>query len=332
MREDAAFAVDRRAYPMQLLARLIGGDQVLAPVLDPFHRPAQPHGGDADQHVLGIELAADAEAAADMGLVHVDRRRREREHAREQIAIAVRHLGGAVQFENVAGRVIATDCATGLERHAGMAADRKLELDHQRRGAQHRVDIAVALANDRHLGVASGGELAGLGLGGEQDRQLLDRHGDEIGGVLRHIGVVREHGGDRLADVTHLVGRQHRLAEGVERGNASLAEVDRRYVRDVGRGPDRGHAGQGARGGRIDRDDPAVGVVRANDAHVELVRKGNVGGEAAAAPHQRRVFKACNRLPDPLVVGALVALRHRRPPGAALILAAAARTAFTMFS
>ena len=265
-------------------------------------------------------------------LVHVDRRRREREHAREQIAVAVRHLGGAVQLENVARGVVAADCAAGLQRHAGMAADRELELDDQRRGAKRRIDVAVALADDRHLGVASGGELAGRGLGGEQDRQLLDLDGDEIGGVLRHIGILREHGGDRLADVTHPVGRQHRLAEGVERGNAALAEVDRRHVRDVGRGPDRDHAGQGARGGRIDRDDPAVGVIRAHDAHVELVRKGNVGGEAAAAPHQRRVFQPCNRLPDPLVVGALVALRHRRPPGAALILAAAARTAFTMFS
>ncbi len=57
--------------------------------------------------------------------------------------------------------------------------------------AQHRVDVAVALADDRHLGVAAGRELAGLGLGGEQDRQLLDLDGDEIGRVLRHVGVAR---------------------------------------------------------------------------------------------------------------------------------------------
>ena len=66
--EDAALAVDRGADAMELLARMIGGDQMLAPVLDPFHRPAQAHGGDADQHVFRIELAADAEAAADMRL------------------------------------------------------------------------------------------------------------------------------------------------------------------------------------------------------------------------------------------------------------------------
>jgi hypothetical protein len=52
--EDAAFAVDRRANAMELLARVVGSDQVLAPVLDPLHRPVEPHGGDADQHILRI--------------------------------------------------------------------------------------------------------------------------------------------------------------------------------------------------------------------------------------------------------------------------------------
>ena len=55
-----------------LLARMVGGDQMLAPVLDPFHRPAEPHRRDADQHVLRIEFAADAEAAADMAFEQMD--------------------------------------------------------------------------------------------------------------------------------------------------------------------------------------------------------------------------------------------------------------------
>jgi hypothetical protein len=71
--EDAAFAIHRRAQAVELLARMIGGDQMLAPILDPFHRPVETHGGDADQHVLRIELAADAEAPAHVRLVHVYR-------------------------------------------------------------------------------------------------------------------------------------------------------------------------------------------------------------------------------------------------------------------
>ena len=53
---------------MALLARMIGGHQMLAPVLDPFDRPPEPQRGEADQHILGIKLAANAEAAADMPL------------------------------------------------------------------------------------------------------------------------------------------------------------------------------------------------------------------------------------------------------------------------
>ena len=40
---------------------MIGGEQVLAPILDPFDRPAQTNGGDADQDILGIKLAAHPE-------------------------------------------------------------------------------------------------------------------------------------------------------------------------------------------------------------------------------------------------------------------------------
>jgi len=39
--EDMAVAVDRRADMMGLLARMVGGDQVLAAILDPFYRPAE---------------------------------------------------------------------------------------------------------------------------------------------------------------------------------------------------------------------------------------------------------------------------------------------------
>ena len=71
--EDSPFVVDRRTQSVKLLARMIGGDQMLAPVLDPFHRPPEAHGRDADQHVFRVELAADAEAAAHVRFVHMDR-------------------------------------------------------------------------------------------------------------------------------------------------------------------------------------------------------------------------------------------------------------------
>ena len=46
--------------------------QVLAAVLDPFHRAAELARRERDQEILRIELAAHAEAAADVVLDHGD--------------------------------------------------------------------------------------------------------------------------------------------------------------------------------------------------------------------------------------------------------------------
>ena len=45
----------------------MGGDEILAPVLDPFHRPAKPLRRDRDAGIFRIERALGAEAAADIG-------------------------------------------------------------------------------------------------------------------------------------------------------------------------------------------------------------------------------------------------------------------------
>ena len=172
--EDAALGVECGADLVALLARMVGADEMLAAVLDPFHRAREPHRRDADQHVLGIDLAANAEAAADMGFVHMDRRRAAPEHVGEQVAVAMRHLGGAMQFEDVARGVVAADGAARLQRHAAVPADGKIELDHRLGAREHGVDVAIALADDGRLGVAAGRELAGLRIGVEQHRQLGD--------------------------------------------------------------------------------------------------------------------------------------------------------------
>ena len=134
--ENTALGVDRGANLMALLPRMIGGDQMLAPVLDPLHRAAEPQRGKADQHVLGIKLAANTEAAADMALEQMHAGGIASQHAGDVVAIPVRHLGGAMKLQHVAGGVIARDRATGFERNAGMAPDREIELDHGMRVAK----------------------------------------------------------------------------------------------------------------------------------------------------------------------------------------------------
>ena len=61
------------------LARVVGGHEVLAPRLDPLHGPAELHRGQRHEDVLRVELAADAEAAADVDLGEPERAQRDAE-------------------------------------------------------------------------------------------------------------------------------------------------------------------------------------------------------------------------------------------------------------
>ena len=59
-------AIHCRSDPVVLFPRLIGGHQMLAPILDPLDRPAKLEGGEAHQKVFRVQLAAHAEAPTDM--------------------------------------------------------------------------------------------------------------------------------------------------------------------------------------------------------------------------------------------------------------------------
>ena len=299
--EDASLGIDRRADAMLLLPRMIGGDQVLTAVLDPFHRPAKPQRRRADQDILGIKLAADAEAAADMALVKMNPRRREPEHPGDLIAIPVRHLGGAMQLEYLARAVIAADRAAGLERYAGMAPDAQLER-HDRMGvAERRIQVAVFLADIARVGRAAGLEFAGRLIRVQQHRQFLHLQQDLVGDVLGQIRILGKHHRERLAHITHPVGRQHALAVAIEAGDLAQAKIDRRNVGDVCGGPDRMNAGRRAGGGGIDRQQPGVGMRRPHHAHVQLVGKVHIGGKPALAQKQWPILKAGDRPADEFV-------------------------------
>jgi hypothetical protein len=69
--EDVAGRIHRRADLVALLARMIGGDEVFLAILDPLHRPAEAHRGDAYQDILRIKFAAHAETATDMSFEQV---------------------------------------------------------------------------------------------------------------------------------------------------------------------------------------------------------------------------------------------------------------------
>jgi hypothetical protein len=96
--EDVARWVDGGPDEVALFARMIGREQMLAPVLDPFHRPAQAHCCRADQNVFWIKLAANTEAATNVRFVQLNAREAASEYARKGLAILVWHLGCAMQL------------------------------------------------------------------------------------------------------------------------------------------------------------------------------------------------------------------------------------------
>ena len=131
---------------------------------------------------------------------------------RDLIAIPMRHLGGAMQFEHLAGAVVAPDGAAGLERHAGMAPDAQLQRNRRMRVAEGRIDVAVFLADHARLGRAARLELAGLLLRPQQRRQFLDLQHDPVGDVLGEIRILGKHRRDRIADIAHPAAGQYALA------------------------------------------------------------------------------------------------------------------------
>src|SRR5206468_1816154 len=97
--EDRAVGVRGDLQLAHDLARMIGGNEALAAILDPLHRTPEPHGGQRDQQILRIELAAHAEAAADVDLDQLDAGLVQTEHASERAAIEEGHLRRAEHGE-----------------------------------------------------------------------------------------------------------------------------------------------------------------------------------------------------------------------------------------
>ena len=117
--------------------------------------------------------------------------------------------------------------------------------------------------------------------------------------------------------------RQDRLPVGLEPLDPSFAKIDRRHLGNVGRRPHGINAGRGLGFRRLDRDDTAMRMSGAHDAHMKLVRKGDIGDEPPASGDERRVFEPRDRLADDASV-----LGH----GRCAILRAAAHTALTIAS
>ncbi len=230
---------------------------MLVPVLDPFHRPPEPQ-------------RARGRPARPRDRARRARRSRRRhgprtdgsddsgraEDLRKLLAIAMRHLGGAVQFQEIARRVVARDGAAGFQRHRRMTADRDVRLDNGVSSAERGGEVAVALLDDHRLG-REPVDFHRIVVGRHHRRQFVELDDHPLGRVFGAVGIVGEHHRHRLADITHAA-----RAPAAAGGAARASRPGRRGNR----------SGTGRRGPRRSRPRPHPARRSASVAFTVLIR------------------------------------------------------------
>ncbi len=142
-----------------------------------------------------------------------------------------------------------------------------------------------------------GGRLEGRRGGGARGERLVG-HADPPEGVVGEIRVVGHEQGHRLAHEADDVAGDRGLEVALGAGGGADAVRDDRRRGDVGRGEDGVDAGKRAGVVGVDRDQPRVGVGRAEDGGVEHAGDANVLHEAAGARDEPLAAQSCMRLAD----------------------------------
>ena len=190
---------------------MVGGLEVLRAVLDPAYGRAEVHGGEGDQEVLGVELAAGAETAAHRRLDEVDRALGQSAQLREDAPVGVGHLGGAPDREHRATVVVLRHQAAGFERDRGMTIGLEGLLDDEVTLGERTLHIARLHLEagglvSRHR-VVEPGRLRCHGRARvDHRREILVDHLHQLQRVLGDVPVPCHHHGHGLAHVAHPVG------------------------------------------------------------------------------------------------------------------------------
>ena len=288
-RGDRPVGREGDARLVQLLAVVAHGLQMLAPSLRPLHRPAEVERRRRHQHLVGVDLALGAEGAADVGHDHAHPRGRQAEHARDDVALAVRALDRRPHGQHPALRVVLRERASALDRHRGQPLMPEALAHHGEPGSREGwigvADVAAHL--DGHVVGpvrmhTRGGGARGVRADQGRQRRVLHAHRvAPIGSEGRGLG---HDDGDGLADVTRALAGQQRHDEA-----PVLRAAGRQRLREhgqVGGGPHRQHAAN--RPGRfaVDPDDARVSVGAAHDAEMDEAGPREVVHVAAVAAEE----------------------------------------------
>ena len=217
------------------LAGVVGRYQVFQPVFNPLHGPAQAHGGEGNEEVLGIEFTPDAESAAYVGFDEVDAVCGETKLVYQDIFDCVGDFGWAPHREVAGLGVIVRHQAAGLQGIAGVAVGTELLFTGVIGVEEDCVDVAEA--DDGMTGeigavllVEQNAVFQRLTDAGDRwQRFVVDLDGLE--GVLGQIAAFGHHDRHRLAHVAHLVAGQMVLEKVFQTG-----QMEHPYGNGLGQG------------------------------------------------------------------------------------------------
>src|SRR5512136_1176265 len=99
---------------------MVNGEQVLAAILDPFHRPVDFASRERNEEIFGVEFAAHAKTAADIELKQVDGAFRQVKHLCQRAAIEEIDFGRATDFQTSRRSIPFGDYAARLHRQRRM--------------------------------------------------------------------------------------------------------------------------------------------------------------------------------------------------------------------
>ena len=289
--EHRPVGVERQLHLGLHAAALVGGEEVLEPVLGPLHRPVERDRGDRDRGHLRCGRALAAERAADVGHDDPDRVVGTVERVGELRERAVRVLGRAPQGQPVRARVVLGDRAACLDRRGDEPRQRVAAAGHVRGRRERAVDLPYGL---RPLDQAL-----------RRRPRLHDRverlvgDVDELDDVLGERARLRDHERDGLPDVAGLAVGEHGMGEVGD--GAALRHLDGERpdpAAQVGGGE---HGDQPFRAVRDrHRRDPRPRVRTAHERGVRLARPLDVVEVARAAAQDAGVLPARDRRADEL--------------------------------
>ena len=111
---------------VDLLARVVGCNQVLRAIFDPLDRPLEVARKPRDQVVLREEVTPNPEVAAGVGVAHVDAVDGDAEQGRERAAVIVGDKRRTPDGQRTTAGLPLSDKAAGLQGDAGVSADAQL--------------------------------------------------------------------------------------------------------------------------------------------------------------------------------------------------------------